>query len=77
MIRFAALALIALAASAAPAIAQPRGQQIAHQAAVAQGPGGCQEFNAALAQAIATQIRTGKYAEARRLAAMQVPCARR
>ena len=43
---------------------------------MAQGPGGCQEFNAALAAAVATQVRTGKHGEARRLARMAVPCRR-
>lgn len=78
MIRIAALALIALAAIAAtPAAAQSQARQITHQQAVAQGAGGCQEFNAALAAAVATQIRTGKHAEAQRLARMAVPCTRR
>jgi hypothetical protein len=79
MIRTAALALIALAAAGAiatPAAAQ-QARQISHQQAVAQGPGGCQEFNTALAAAVATQIRTGKHAEAQRLARMAVPCPRR
>ena len=44
------------------------------QAAVAQGPGGCQTFNEAVQAAVATQLRRGDLAEARRLAAMEVPC---
>jgi hypothetical protein len=77
MIRTAALALIALAALGATPAAAQQARQISHQQAVAQGPGGCQEFNTALAAAVATQIRTGKHAEAQRLARMAVPCPRR
>jgi hypothetical protein len=86
MITTARIALIALAGLAiasgpfaAPAAAQSMAATRAsmNQSAVAQGPGGCQEFNAALAAAVQTQIRTGKQAEARRLAAMAVPCPRR
>jgi len=68
--------LITLAVIAAPAAAQTQSRPIFHQAAVAQGPGGCHEFNAALAAAVATQVRTGKHGEARRLARMAVPCRR-
>jgi hypothetical protein len=48
----------------------------AREQAVAQGPGGCITFNEAVAAAVATQIRRGDLPEARRLAALEVPCAR-
>jgi len=78
MIRTAALAALALIALTAPAAAQTATSRAAMNAqAVAQGPGGCVTFNAALDAAIATQLRTGKQAEARRLAGLRQPCGAR
>lgn len=76
MIRTALIALVIAAAAAAPAMAQNGNTRAAmNAAAVAQGPGGCVTFNEALAQAVATQLRIGKPAEARRLASLRQPCA--
>jgi len=56
------------------ATAQEISRMTVRQAAVAQGPGGCVSFNEAVQAAVATQLRRGDLAEARRLAAMEVPC---
>ena len=79
MIRSAALAALALITlGAAPALAQTGNSRAAmNAAAVAQAPGGCVSFNEALDAAIATQLRTGKLAEARRLGGLRQPCAAR
>jgi hypothetical protein len=63
-------AIAATALAAAPAEAQTaRGatQASAARSAAMAGPGGCEGFNRALTDAVATQIRTGKQAEAQRL----------
>lgn len=83
MIRTAALiAAAALAAiTATPAAAQERGH--VRQAALVgsspllSGPGGCEGFNQALADAVATQLRRGDRAEARRLMRLRQVCAGR
>jgi hypothetical protein len=81
LIRTALVALVAATVIAPIAIAQagsaPNTRAISHASAVAQGPGGCVSFNEALDQAVATQLRTGKHAEARRLASLRQPCATR
>ncbi len=77
MRRFTILAAaLAIAASAAPAGAQGiTGASAARTTAMA-GPGGCEGFNAALTQAVATQIRAGKHAEAGRLIRLFQVCGR-
>lgn len=78
IVRAALVALVAATVAAPVAIAQnTNSRSISNASAVAQGPGGCVSFNQALDQAVATQIRTGKHAEARRLAALRQPCAAR
>jgi hypothetical protein len=80
MRRFLIAAAIAAAAIAsAPAEAQnARGiltASAARSAAMA-GPGGCEGFNRALTDAVASQIRTGKQAEAQRLMRLFQVCGR-
>jgi hypothetical protein len=71
LIATAALATLA----AAPALAQSS-LPTTNRAAAMAGPGGCEGFNAALRDAVATQIRTGKHAEAQRLMRMFQICGR-
>ncbi len=74
-----ATAIAAAAMTAAPAEAQPaRGviQASAARSAAMAGPGGCEGFNRALTDAVATQIRTGKHAEAQRLMRLFRVCGR-
>jgi hypothetical protein len=78
MRRFLMLTAIA-ALAAAPAEAQTaRGVQTisAARSAAMAGPGGCEGFNRALTDAVATQIRTGKQAEAQRLMRLFQVCGR-
>ncbi len=81
MRRFLIMTGIAAAAAmtAAPAEAQSaRGIQTvsAARSAAMTGPGGCEGFNRALSDAVASQIRTGKQAEAQRLMRLFQVCGR-
>jgi hypothetical protein len=78
MIRTATLiAAATLVLASMPAAAQnTRGvQPVSARQAVMASEGGCEAFNQAIAQAVATQRRTGKEAEARRLMGLFRICA--
>lgn len=80
MFRFAAAALIAAAAALATSPAEAQGarntQARVGQSALMTGPGGCEGYNRAVAEAVATQLRRGDRAEARRLATLAQSCGR-
>jgi hypothetical protein len=84
MRRFLTATAIAASLAAAMIVAAPaeaanaRGVQTvsATRSAAMAGPGGCEGFNRALTEAVATQIRTGKQAEARRLMRLFQACGR-
>jgi hypothetical protein len=72
----AAATLVALAAAPAGATTTRHLQQPTAQQVVMASEGGCEAFNQAITQAVATQIRTGKHAEARRLMGLFRICGR-
>lgn len=78
MIRTALIAAAALVIAAAPAAAQGnRNQGTAFgSSALMSAPDGCQGWNRAVADAVATQLRRGDRAEAMRLSRLARTCPR-